>query len=64
MSSRRDRTPTLSTIGVRWSCTVCREMCSPGCCPGVTIYRLRNGFIQEWWTRLDELGLLRQLGLA
>jgi predicted ester cyclase len=32
--------------------------------PGVNIYRLREGAIVEWWTRLDELGLLRQLGLA
>ena len=32
--------------------------------PGVNIYRLRDGLITQWWTRLDELGLLRQLGLA
>jgi steroid delta-isomerase-like uncharacterized protein len=32
--------------------------------PGTNIYRLRDGLIVEWWTRLDELGLLRQLGLA
>ncbi len=32
--------------------------------PGINIFRLRDGRIVEWWSRLDELGLLRQLGLA
>jgi steroid delta-isomerase-like uncharacterized protein len=30
--------------------------------PGINIFRLRDGRIVEWWGRLDELGLLRQLG--
>jgi steroid delta-isomerase-like uncharacterized protein len=30
--------------------------------PGINIFRLRDGLIVEWWGRLDELGLLRQLG--
>ncbi|HEY1639949.1 MAG TPA: ester cyclase [Streptosporangiaceae bacterium] len=32
--------------------------------PGINIWRLRQGRIVERWGRLDELGLLRQLGLA
>jgi predicted ester cyclase len=31
---------------------------------GINIFRLRNGRVVEWWSRLDELGLSRQLGLA
>ncbi|MEU9130370.1 ester cyclase [Kitasatospora sp. NPDC048540] len=31
---------------------------------GINIFRLRDGRIVERWGRLDELGLLRQLGLA
>jgi steroid delta-isomerase-like uncharacterized protein len=32
--------------------------------PGINIFRLRDGLIVERWGRLDDLGLLRQLGLA
>lgn len=32
--------------------------------PGINIWRLRQGRIVERWGRLDELSLLRQLGLA
>lgn len=32
--------------------------------PGINIFRLRDGQIVERWGRLDELGLLRQLGLV
>jgi steroid delta-isomerase-like uncharacterized protein len=32
--------------------------------PGINIWRLRDGHIVERWGRLDELGLLRQLGLV
>jgi predicted ester cyclase len=32
--------------------------------PGINIWRVRDGRIVERWGRLDELGLLRQLGLA
>jgi steroid delta-isomerase-like uncharacterized protein len=32
--------------------------------PGINIFRLRDGRIVERWGRLDDLGLLRQLGLA
>jgi steroid delta-isomerase-like uncharacterized protein len=32
--------------------------------PGINIWRLRDGRIVERWGRLDELGLLRQLGLV
>ncbi|MER5640749.1 ester cyclase [Kitasatospora sp. NPDC002227] len=32
--------------------------------PGINIFRLRDGRIVERWGRLDEYGLLRQLGLA
>lgn len=32
--------------------------------PGINIFRLRDGLIVERWGRLDELGLLRQLGLV
>jgi steroid delta-isomerase-like uncharacterized protein len=32
--------------------------------PGINIFRLRDGRIVERWGRLDELGLLRQLGIA
>ncbi|MEU3660396.1 ester cyclase [Streptomyces sp. NPDC032940] len=31
---------------------------------GINIFRIRDGRIAEQWCRLDELGLLRQLGLA
>lgn len=31
---------------------------------GIQIFRLRDGVIVERWGRLDELGLLRQLGLV
>ncbi|MEU9078276.1 ester cyclase [Kitasatospora sp. NPDC048538] len=31
---------------------------------GINIFRLRDGRIVERWGRLDELGLLRQLGLV
>ena len=32
--------------------------------PGVNIFRIQNGKIVERWGRLDELGLLSQLGIA
>jgi steroid delta-isomerase-like uncharacterized protein len=32
--------------------------------PGINIWRIRDGHIVERWGRLDELGLLRQLGLV
>jgi len=32
--------------------------------PGINIWRLRDGRIAERWGRLDELGLMRQLGLV
>ena len=32
--------------------------------PGINIFRVRGGRIVERWGRLDDLGLLRQLGLA
>ena len=32
--------------------------------PGINIWRIRDGRIVERWGRLDELGLMRQLGLA
>lgn len=32
--------------------------------PGINIFRVRDGEIVERWGRLDELGLLRQLGLV
>jgi steroid delta-isomerase-like uncharacterized protein len=32
--------------------------------PGINIFRVRDGRITERWGRLDELGLLRQLGRA
>ena len=31
---------------------------------GINIFRVNNGQIVERWGRLDELGLLRQLGLV
>lgn len=31
--------------------------------PGINIWRVRDGRIVERWGRLDDLGLLRQLGL-
>jgi predicted ester cyclase len=31
---------------------------------GINIFRVRDGVIVERWGRLDDLGLLRQLGLA
>jgi steroid delta-isomerase-like uncharacterized protein len=32
--------------------------------PGINIFRVRDGRITERWGRLDDLGLMRQLGLA
>ncbi|MEZ0065029.1 steroid delta-isomerase-like uncharacterized protein [Streptacidiphilus sp. MAP12-20] len=32
--------------------------------PGINIFRLRDGLIVERWGRVDELGLLRQLGVV
>jgi steroid delta-isomerase-like uncharacterized protein len=32
--------------------------------PGINIWRVRDGRIAERWGRLDELGLMRQLGLV
>ena len=32
--------------------------------PGINIWRVRDGRIVERWGRLDELGLMRQLGLV
>ena len=32
--------------------------------PGINIWRIRDGRIVERWGRLDELGLMRQLGLV
>lgn len=32
--------------------------------PGINVFRVRDGAIVEWWSRLDELGFLRQLGVA
>jgi steroid delta-isomerase-like uncharacterized protein len=32
--------------------------------PGINIFRVRDGRITERWGRLDELGLMRQLGLV
>jgi steroid delta-isomerase-like uncharacterized protein len=32
--------------------------------PGINIFRVRDGRITERWGRLDELGLLQQLGRA
>jgi steroid delta-isomerase-like uncharacterized protein len=32
--------------------------------PGINIFRLRDGRIVERWGRLDDLGMLRQLGLV
>jgi predicted ester cyclase len=32
--------------------------------PGINIFRIRDGRIVERWGRLDDLGLLRQLGLV
>ena len=32
--------------------------------PGINIWRVRDRRIVERWGRLDELGLLRQLGLV
>jgi steroid delta-isomerase-like uncharacterized protein len=32
--------------------------------PGINIWRVRDGRIVERWGRLDELGLLRQLGVV
>jgi steroid delta-isomerase-like uncharacterized protein len=32
--------------------------------PGINIWRLRDGLIVERWGRLDDLGFLRQLGVA
>ena len=31
--------------------------------PGINIFRLRDGKIVERWGRLDDLGLLTQLGV-
>jgi steroid delta-isomerase-like uncharacterized protein len=35
----------------------------PGTITGVSIYRVVNGKLVEGWTNLDELGLLKQLGV-
>jgi predicted ester cyclase len=32
--------------------------------PGINVFRVRDGRIVERWGRLDELGLLRQLGVV
>ena len=32
--------------------------------PGINIWRVRDGLIVERWARLDDLGLMRQLGLV
>jgi len=32
--------------------------------PGINIWRIRGGRIVERWGRLDELGMMRQLGLV
>ena len=32
--------------------------------PGINVWRLRDGRVVERWGRLDELGLLHQLGLV
>jgi steroid delta-isomerase-like uncharacterized protein len=32
--------------------------------PGINVFRVEEGRIAEMWSRLDVLGLLRQLGLA
>jgi predicted ester cyclase len=32
--------------------------------PGTNVFRVRDGRISEFWPRVDELGLLQQLGLA
>ena len=32
--------------------------------PGINIWRVRDGLIVERWGRLDDLGLMRQLGLV
>jgi len=31
---------------------------------GINVFRVRDGRITERWGRLDDLGFLRQLGLA
>jgi predicted ester cyclase len=31
---------------------------------GINIFRVREGHVVEWWSRLDELGLWRQLGIT
>jgi predicted ester cyclase len=31
---------------------------------GINIFRVRDGHVVEWWSRLDDLGLLRQLGIT
>jgi steroid delta-isomerase-like uncharacterized protein len=31
---------------------------------GINVFRLRDGRITEWWSRLDELGFLQQLGVV
>lgn len=31
---------------------------------GINIFRVHEGQVVEWWSRLDELGLIRQLGLT
>jgi predicted ester cyclase len=31
---------------------------------GINIFRVRDGQVVEWWSRLDELSLIRQLGLT
>jgi len=36
----------------------------PASLPGTNVFRVRDGRISEFWPRVDELGLLQQLGLA
>jgi steroid delta-isomerase-like uncharacterized protein len=44
-------------FGVPPSGTVCSL-------PGINVFRIRDGKIVERWGRVDELGLLRQLGVV
>ena len=44
-----------------------RHLLGPSCSkakPGVHIFRIADGKIVERWGRLDDLGLLQQLGLS
>ena len=31
---------------------------------GINIFRITDGRVVEWWSRLDTLGMLSQLGLV